>query len=215
MAANLDLMNERYSEKLKMASENGIPADVHPSVGWELAKQNLAKLQELPPAPGTPEYLQISGRFERKSPNKASEVIDDGFAEWLKLQNTQDVEPTKFETEIKGEWKKPAENKAGLKHDQGKPRLGLVFNGFSKALTEVGRVGTFGAEKYTPNGWVSVPNAQNRYTDAMYRHLMSEQSGELWDKESNLFHAAHAAWNALARLELLLRETDKQLEEGY
>jgi hypothetical protein len=105
--------------------------------------------------------------------------------------------------------------KAGLKHDQGKPRLGLVFNGFSKALTEVGKVGTFGAEKYTPNGWVGVPNAQERYTDAMYRHLMSEQSGELWDKESNLFHAAHAAWNALARLELLLRETDTQFEEGY
>lgn len=128
------------------------------------------------------------------------------------LNNT---EPVNFATEIKGEWIEPSEDKAGLKYDQGKPRLGLVFNGFSKALTEVGKVGTFGAEKYTPNGWVSVPNAQERYTDAMYRHLMSEQSGELWDKESNLFHAAHAAWNALARLELLLRETDKQLEEGY
>lgn len=109
----------------------------------------------------------------------------------------------------------PAKNKAGLKYDEGKPRLGLVFNGFSKALTEVGKVGTFGAEKYTPNGWVSVPNAQERYTDAMYRHLLAEQTEELWDKESKLFHAAHAAWNALARLELLLRETEKQLEEGY
>ena len=91
----------------------------------------------------------------------------------------------------------------------------MVFSGFSKALIEVGKVGTFGAEKYTPNGWVSVPNAKERYTDAMYRHLLAEQTGELWDKESNLFHAAHAAWNALACLELLLRETEKQIEEGY
>lgn len=109
----------------------------------------------------------------------------------------------------------PVGNKAGLKHDQGKPRLGLVFNGFSKALVEVGKVGTFGAEKYTPNGWVTVPNAHERYTDAMYRHLMAEHSGELLDKESGLLHASHAAWNALALLELLLRETDKQFDEAH
>ena len=103
----------------------------------------------------------------------------------------------------------PVDNKSGLKFDQGKVRLGLVFNGFSKALTEVGKVGTFGAKKYTDNGWVDVENAESRYTDAMYRHLMQEQSGELWDEESELLHSAHAAWNALARLELQLREMDK------
>ena len=94
----------------------------------------------------------------------------------------------------------------GMKDDKSKPRLGMVFGGFALALEEVGKVGTFGADKYTDNGWVSVPNGQARYTDAMYRHLMRQADGEALDEESRLLHAAHAAWNALARLELELRE---------
>ena len=94
----------------------------------------------------------------------------------------------------------------GAKLDAGKNRLGLVLHGFAKALEEVGRVGTFGANKYTDNGWVSVPNGYARYTDAAYRHLMKEAQGELCDPDSGLQHAAHTAWNALARLELKLRE---------
>lgn len=96
----------------------------------------------------------------------------------------------------------------GAKLDHGKPRHGLVLGGFARALTEVAKVGTFGANKYTDNGWVSVPNGQARYTDALYRHLSAEAKGELNDGESELLHAAHAAWNALARLDLLLREQE-------
>ena len=95
----------------------------------------------------------------------------------------------------------------GAKLDAGKNRLGLVLQGFANALEEVGRVGTFGANKYTDNGWMSVPNGHARYTDAAYRHLLKEAQGELLDPDSGLQHAAHAAWNALARLELKLRET--------
>ena len=96
---------------------------------------------------------------------------------------------------------------AGSKLDAGKNRLGLVFNGFYKALYAVGEVGTFGANKYTDNGWKEVPKGFERYTDALYRHL-SMENVEFKDKESNLYHAAHAAWNALARLELLLEEME-------
>lgn len=95
----------------------------------------------------------------------------------------------------------------GAKLDAGKVRLGLVLGGFARALEEVGRVGTYGAKKYTDDGWMSVPDGQSRYTDAMYRHLLSEAGGDLRDKETGLHHAAHAAWNALARLELLIRES--------
>lgn len=98
-------------------------------------------------------------------------------------------------------------NEPGAKLDAGKVRLGLVLHGFANALKEVGQVGTYGAKKYTDNGWVSVPDGQGRYTDAMYRHLLSEAGGELRDKDTGLHHAAHAAWNALARLELLIRES--------
>ncbi len=94
----------------------------------------------------------------------------------------------------------------GAKLDAGKSRLGLVLSGFSRALQEVGKVGTYGANKYTDNGWMEVPNGISRYTDAMYRHLMKEAAGEVCDKDTELLHAAHAAWNALARLDLMLRD---------
>ena len=97
---------------------------------------------------------------------------------------------------------------SGVKLDQGKIRPNLILGDFSRALREVCRVGSFGAEKYVPHGWVSVPNGVERYTDAMLRHWMDEHIEEL-DGESQLLHAAHCAWNALARLDLVLREKEK------
>lgn len=110
------------------------------------------------------------------------------------------------DTESDPTGRKPGE--AGAKLDAGKNRLWLVMGGFSRALQEVGRVGTYGAKKYSDNGWVSVPEGEARYTDAMLRHLMKEAVGEVLDPETELFHAAHAAWNALARLELKLRASE-------
>lgn len=81
----------------------------------------------------------------------------------------------------------------GAKLDAGKNRLGLVLFGFSRALQEVGKVGTYGANKYTDNGWVDVTDGEPRYTDAMMRHLMREAAGEQRDQESGLLHAACAA----------------------
>lgn len=98
--------------------------------------------------------------------------------------------------------KKPTD--PGAKFDAGKIRMGLVIHGFPNALREVGRVATYGAAKYSPNGWRHVPDGVERYTDAMYRHLLQEAAGDEIDAESELMHAAMAAWNALARLELRL-----------
>lgn len=95
------------------------------------------------------------------------------------------------------------------KHDAKKPRLGLVVLGFARAPQAVGEVATFGAGKYTDNGWVDVPDGERRYTDAMLRHLLQEAQGEANDPESGLTHAAHVAWNALARLDLALRRAEK------
>jgi len=101
-----------------------------------------------------------------------------------------------------------SQHEAGAKLDGGKIKVGLMMGGFSNALMEVAKVATYGANKYSPNGWKSVPEAKERYTDAMYRHLLAEQQGEMFDEESELLHAAHAAWNALARLEFILEETE-------
>lgn len=97
-------------------------------------------------------------------------------------------------------------NRLGYKDDAEKPRMSLVFHGFASALAEVARVGTFGARKYKDDGWRYVENGLERYTDALYRHLLYEAQGEQIDSDSDLLHSAHAAWNALARLELQLRK---------
>lgn len=89
----------------------------------------------------------------------------------------------------------------GLKYDEGKPNLSLVFSGFAKALQDVGHVGTFGAHKYTPAGWKSVPNLQERYMSALLRHTFAVLDNEPFDCETGRHHLAHVAWNALAMLE--------------
>lgn len=91
----------------------------------------------------------------------------------------------------------------GAKLDAGKPRIALMMDGFAEALLEVGKVTTFGAAKYTDHGWREVPNGIERYTSAMYRHALSRVP---YDDESGLHHAAHAAWCALARLQLILQQ---------
>lgn len=102
----------------------------------------------------------------------------------------------------------------GAKLDAGKNRLSLVFDGFAHALEEVGRVGTYGAQKYSDHGWVSVTNGVDRYTDAMYRHLLKEAMGVPFDPATDLLHAAHTAWNALARLELMVRAAKEREVEA-
>lgn len=100
-------------------------------------------------------------------------------------------------------------HKPGAKADGGKYRPGLVLGGFARALIEVSKVGTFGAVKYTDNGWTEVPNGQARYEDAQLRHWLERKTGVLHDQESKLDHLAHDAWNALAKLDLYLREQEK------
>ncbi len=94
----------------------------------------------------------------------------------------------------------------GAKLDSGKVRVGLMMRGFPRALMEVAEITTFGASKYSDGGWETVPDGINRYTDAMQRHNLKIAMGEYLDPDSELPHAAHAAWNALAVLELTLRE---------
>lgn len=106
-----------------------------------------------------------------------------------------------------------AQHDAGAKLDAGKPDLSLLLM-FGQALSAVGQVGTFGANKYTRGGWLCVPEGEHRYTAALMRHLLAEGDSYL-DKEMRLPHAAAVAWNALARLELILRERDNETtDEG-
>lgn len=137
------------------------------------------------------QYISVDGYT--KSENKFS-------TEWFDL-----IEFIPDEPEV------PADQQlhvAGAKADAGKLRAGLVFGGFSRALAAVAQVGTFGANKYTANGWLTVPNGLERYEDAGERHRLERRQGIERDTESQLLHRAHEAWNALATLELELRASE-------
>ena len=97
------------------------------------------------------------------------------------------------------------QHQSGAKLDGGKIRPGLVLGGFARALWAVSEIGTFGAAKYTDNGWMEVPNGQARYDDAGMRHWLKDKMGQQIDPDSEKTHLAHEAWNALAKLDLHLR----------
>ena len=78
----------------------------------------------------------------------------------------------------------------GTKHDHGKPILGAVP---PHAELAVGRVLTFGTEKYARGNWDKVEDHENRYMDAALLHLNAHRRGELTDSESGESHLAHAA----------------------
>lgn len=97
----------------------------------------------------------------------------------------------------------------GVKLDTSKTQADLLLS-FSRALEEVAKVSTFGAEKYTRDGWVSVENGIERYRAAAMRHLFKTER-EAMDSESGLSHMAHMIWNWLAVRELELRSREPEL----
>lgn len=101
----------------------------------------------------------------------------------------------------------------GAKLDAGKPIAGALMD-VSRALSAVVRVFSFGAKKYSRGGWQHVENGVQRYTDALWRHLLAEGMGEIVDPDSKLLHASQVAWNALARLELMIREAEEKVDRS-
>lgn len=110
----------------------------------------------------------------------------------------------------KEEFTNDAEDKqavGAIKYDGGKaPIYRGAISYFPRAIEAVAAVSGFGASKYAWKGWEGVDDGFNRYSDALVRHLAYEGKGESIDPDSGLLHAAHAAWNALARLELLIKD---------
>lgn len=89
--------------------------------------------------------------------------------------------------------------------DDGKPGTHFLM---PRALLEVAAVASFGAAKYADRGWEAhAPTAQySKFLGPMLRHILKWMKGEDTDDESGKHHLAHAAWNVLALLELILVE---------
>lgn len=97
------------------------------------------------------------------------------------------------------------DNGSGKKYDTGKPMVGTLARVFPHALMAIGECIEFGTHKYPdPNNWKKVDGAKTRYLDSLMRHLLKHYMGITKDEETGLPHLAHAAWNALAILELEL-----------
>lgn len=95
------------------------------------------------------------------------------------------------------------------KVDSGKPRVDFVVMQMPRALLAVSKVSMHGAKKYgSPNTWQGSREI-SRYEGALLRHLLQEGLGEEIDPESGIPHAAAVAWNALVRLELILRRQEE------
>lgn len=91
----------------------------------------------------------------------------------------------------------------GVKYDSEKPRMHLLP---PKAITEVAKVLTFGAQKYDEDNWRKLDNLQNRYTSGALRHIFAHMDGEQLDPESGISHLAHALCCLLFKLEIELEQ---------
>lgn len=99
------------------------------------------------------------------------------------------------------------EQRPGTKYDGDKLQYSLIP---PHALMEVARNLTIGLKKYKErDNWKKVPNASQRYLDALYRHLEAHRRGEVYDPESsepNMYHMSAVIVNAMFILEFLTNE---------
>jgi len=77
----------------------------------------------------------------------------------------------------------------GKKLDDGKRRYSLVP---PSVMAEFVDVLTFGADKYGDHNWKTIPRLQDRYYDALQRHVDAFRNGNSNDDESGKHHLAHA-----------------------
>ena len=95
------------------------------------------------------------------------------------------------------------EKEIGVKLDKDKPEYGTMLIDWQNILKEVYKVFEFGKNKYGLGNWKMVANGEERFTNALIRHLFAEED-EIIDSETNLLHATHVAVNALYRLHFIL-----------
>jgi hypothetical protein len=138
------------------------------------------------------------------------------------MTNEWKTEPVVLEKNSRGLWAdlKGKEQNSGMKADNGKIDLSYL-DYFPRALEAVCGVSQFGNTKYTKlsgqdarGSWQTVPDGKRRYAAALLRHHFRLAKGEEYDDEPTEYgldpvhHAAQRAWNALATLELILREKE-------
>lgn len=75
----------------------------------------------------------------------------------------------------------------GIKHDDNKPPVGLIS---SRAIIEEAKVMGFGCDKYDAHNWRKGISWQ-RLVNALLRHALAYNNGEMYDPETGISHMAH------------------------
>lgn len=92
-----------------------------------------------------------------------------------------------------------------VKYDKGKPQMWLVPMSSIKAVAELM---TKALEKYPDkDNWKKIDNGEERYLNALLRHLEAIQEGIDIDEETGLPHAYAVGTNALFYLYHYLKRT--------
>jgi len=92
-----------------------------------------------------------------------------------------------------------------------------LFSTFQKRWKQLRMYQNLGPKKYSWMGWKSVPDGIRRYGAALARHLVYEADARdtgAGGLGADVLHAAQVAWNALARLELIIKEEDEKIKQS-
>lgn len=107
-------------------------------------------------------------------------------------------------------------SKEEKKYDKGKLPVGrMIVNQFPQALKGISLVSAFGDFKYDTgigDSYIDIKNSKGRYKDACIRHFIE---GDGIDDEMLVSHKFAMAWNALASLEIFIKENNINVEELY
>lgn len=92
-----------------------------------------------------------------------------------------------------------------------------VLQRFPRAILALAEVSQFGTTKHQvpidDDSFATIPDARGVYSDAEVRHILKEAiEGPVNAEDGMLLHAAQRAWNAMAYLEITLRETEANPE---
>lgn len=127
----------------------------------------------------------------------------EGFAERLReaIDRVNDSTPPKTEKAL-------AEKAAKA------PIAGGVLQLFPRAMYHLALTSKAGADKYGTTvstiKFLDTPGAYELHTDAMIRHVVDEKlEGPVSHKDGGLLHPVMVAWNALARLEVFLKNAEE------
>ena len=179
--------------------------DAQPLIAEAGAEQEPATQEDAQPS--SEQFNQIAKWLAEKEEEKRK--VKTSWPDIKVTMERKEVEPLEYLRKFAHCERDPhgkSAHEPGAKMDAGKIQAGILLD-FGRALLKVAEVGTYGANKYTRGGWQEVPDGQQRYLDALMRHLC-KMTHEPVDKDSGLLSLAQVAWNALAVLELSLREDE-------